>query len=88
MGRVHTCKYIHTDSHLVSHTCQVWLPNMHLADGSDEEKVVLVATAKCLCEFPPLKTAQPELWAALRDAAVKQAQGVLGGRFDGEDSES
>jgi hypothetical protein len=51
---------------------------MNLLEGRDEEKVLLVASAKCLCEFPSLRAAQPELWAALRDAAVKQAQGERG----------
>ncbi|GAX80072.1 hypothetical protein CEUSTIGMA_g7510.t1 [Chlamydomonas eustigma] len=56
---------------------QVWLPNMHLVSGSDEEKVVLVATAKCLCDYPPLQQAK-ELWTALKDEAVKTAQGQGG----------
>jgi hypothetical protein len=47
---------------------------MHLVSGSDEEKVVLVATAKCLCDYPPLQQAK-ELWTALKDEAFKTAQG-------------
>lgn len=63
---------------------QVWLPNMHLVDGTDEDKAVLVATTKCLCEFPPIQQVQ-ELWAALRDAAVKKVEGKGQGPGAGED---
>jgi len=53
---------------------QVWLPNIHLVEGSEEEKVVLVATTKCLCELPQLQQSQ-ELWTALKEAAVKKVEG-------------
>lgn len=47
---------------------------MHLVDGMEEEKVVLVASTKCLCDFPAIQQSQ-ELWSALRDAAVKKVEG-------------
>jgi hypothetical protein len=56
---------------------QVWLQNMYLVDGMDEEKAVLVATTKCLCEFPPIQQSHPDLWAALRDVAIKKLGGEL-----------
>lgn len=34
---------------------QVWLPSLGTLDGADELKRVLVATAKCLAELPPLQ---------------------------------
>ncbi|KAG1661631.1 hypothetical protein FOA52_002861 [Chlamydomonas sp. UWO 241] len=61
---------------------QVWLPNMGLVDGTDEEKVVLVASTKCLCEFPAMQQST-ELWTALRDAAVKRVEGKTDGADGG-----
>ena len=43
-------------------------------DGGAEQKAVLVATTKLLCDFPGLQQQQP-LWAGLRDAAVKGLEG-------------
>mmetsp|Transcript_33790 Transcript_33790/g.100617 ORF Transcript_33790/g.100617 Transcript_33790/m.100617 type:complete len:935 (-) Transcript_33790:308-3112(-) len=53
---------------------QVWVPSMSTIDGSDEEKVVLVASTKCLCEYPALQQA-PELWSQLKDATIKRVEG-------------
>ena len=70
---------------------QVWLPHMIqlLADGStDEEKVILVATTKCLCEGSLI--ADPGLWAALRDAAKRRPEGSgsrAGGAGMGDEGE-
>lgn len=47
---------------------------MTLVDGMDEDKAVLIATTKCVCEYPPMQQSQ-ELWRALRDAAVKRVEG-------------
>ena len=58
---------------------QVWLPHMSqlLADGStDEEKVILVATTKCLCESALIQN--QSLWVALRDAAKRKTDGAGG----------
>lgn len=55
---------------------QVWLPHMTqlLADGStDEEKVIIVATTKCLCESA--LNIDQGLWVALRDAARRRPDG-------------
>jgi exportin-2 (importin alpha re-exporter) len=57
---------------------QVWLPNMGLVDGTDEEKVVLVASTKCLCEFPAMQQST-EVWTQLRDATVKHVEGKSDG---------
>ena len=57
---------------------QVWLPNMHLVSSPEEEKVLIVASTKCLCESPLVQQSQ-EFWAALRDAAVKRVQGAARG---------
>eukprot|EP00955_Chlamydomonas_euryale_P098808 365171-Chlamydomonas_euryale.AAC.12 len=61
---------------------EVWVPSMSTIDGSDEEKVVLVASTKCLCEYPALQQA-PELWSQLKDATIKRrantyATGIYG----------
>ena len=53
---------------------------MHALDGCDEEKLVLVATAKCLADFPQLQQSHPQLWTAMRDEALKKAQGERGRR--------
>lgn len=54
-----------------------------VADGStDEEKVILVATAKCLCEGPLIQ--DQALWAAVRDAAKRKKDGSsVGGQGGG-----
>ena len=59
--------------------CQVWLPNMPMIEGLDEEKLLAVATTKCLCEFPAMRQHQ-DLWASLKDAVTKKLQGGGGGR--------
>ena len=57
---------------------------MHALDGCDEEKLVLVATAKCLADFPQLQQSHPQLWTAMRDEALKKAQGERGRREKSE----
>ena len=52
----------------------MWVPSMASVDGADEQKAVLVATTKLLCEYPPLQQQQP-LWTALKEAAVKSIEG-------------
>ncbi len=54
---------------------QIWLPNMNQLEGADE-KMMLVATARCLSELPPLQANTP-LWSGLKDAAYKQLEGEL-----------
>lgn len=61
---------------------QVWIPHLASGDGSEEDdKVMLVATTKCLCECPAVQQ-QQELWNTLREAALKKVQG----KCDGDNS--
>lgn len=56
---------------------QVWLPALGGLDGSEEEKLVLVASTKWLSDSPALRAEQGgQLWRALRDALLLKAEGV------------
>lgn len=52
---------------------------MSAVEGGDagDERVVLVAAAKLLAEYPPLQ-ANTQLWGALRDEARKRVEGEEG----------
>lgn len=53
----------------------MWLPSLaHLDSGSDEEKVVAVATAKLLADSPALQANRP-LWEGVRDGMGKKLSG-------------
>jgi exportin-2 (importin alpha re-exporter) len=53
---------------------QVWAPSIASVDGQDEEKLVAVATTRCLTEMPALQQAQPA-YEALKQALLTQLQG-------------
>ncbi len=56
-------------------TPQVLLPNMSKVEGTtEEEKLLVVATTKCLCEFPPLQQAR-DLWNAVKEEAIRKVEG-------------
>lgn len=43
-------------------------------EGSEEDKLLSVASAKLLCDSPAVQAVQP-LWAALKEVAVKKLEG-------------
>ncbi|KAL6747498.1 Cse1-domain-containing protein [Haematococcus lacustris] len=52
---------------------QVWIPNLPSVDCGDEQKLAVVASAKCLTELPALQ-ASAALWSSLKEAAYKQSE--------------
>lgn len=53
---------------------QVWIPSMVNVEGFEEEKLLAVATTKCLTECPAVYQNQA-LWAQLHEALVQKMEG-------------
>jgi hypothetical protein len=54
---------------------QVWAPSIASVEGLSEEKLLAVATCRCLAELQPLQQAKP-LWDALQQALAAKLQGT------------
>jgi hypothetical protein len=65
----------------LSGVSQVWVPNLALADGPEEDKLVAVAATKLLTEAPDVYQNRP-LWDQLRGALDAKLKGASGGQLD------
>ncbi len=54
---------------------QVWAPSMASVEGPSEEKLLAVATCRCLAELQPLQQARPA-WEAVQQALAAKVQGA------------